>query len=160
MRVKINTTSTGAYRFGYKRGPSDTSFVPKKKKKKRTAEKGTEGRRVPRERRSLLLIASRHRARGFRHILGIPKQLSLALLLSPERCGRGQERGTLIREINDLTIFPNELRECHFKSLILSRAMIIIHNYFLNLISFSNRNFTHEHCLEKITRHNLRTQRA
>lgn len=117
MRVKINTTSTGAYRFGYKRGPSDTSFVPKKKKmKKRTAGKGRrEGRRVPGERRSLLLIASRQRARGFRHILGIPKQLSLALLLSPERCSRGQERGTLIREINGLTIFPNELRECHFK---------------------------------------------
>lgn len=130
MRVKINTTSTGAYRFGYKRGPSPTPRSSRRKKKK---EERNGRRRVPRVRRSLLLIASRHRARGFRHILGIPKQLNLALLLSPERCGRGQKRGTLIREINGPTIFPNELSECHFKSLIFSRATIIIHNCFLNL---------------------------
>lgn len=53
MRVKINTTSTGAYRFGYKRGPSDTSFVPKEKREApRGKERGGREESVPRERRS------------------------------------------------------------------------------------------------------------
>lgn len=112
MRVKINTTSTGAYRFGYKRGPSDTSFVPEEKKEKKKGKRGRKKERrgtasgaredahrqeekerereKSRERRVLCLVArfslpAGTGARGSRHILGIPKAVEPRVVLSPSK---------------------------------------------------------------------------
>lgn len=97
MRVRINTTSTGArIGSGINAGPP----TPRSPRKKGPRGKDARIHRGEDPESSLFLslsplpsppaafIASRHRMRGFGHILGIPKESSLALLVSKGRYGR------------------------------------------------------------------------